>query len=975
MAKLPDVENLGERPTPQPASGTVGYSVPNGIEAPGQALAQAGSIVAAMGAHWQEKQDTTRVEDAWNKYKNAALDATVGQNGVLNKKGGDAVNGNILQATGNTLAEARQAIESTLTSDDQRRRFSERATVTDLQVKHQVLAHLAGAQQEYAKTTMMGSEAAAKSQITAVPTSPDVFKQAKDQLMMQADAYLDSQGVRDPLARTAYKEKVTDGLWKTRIDALLYDKPKLADALYRANSAEIKNPELRLQLQAQTREASIGVNGSLIAQKALDETRAAIKPSQSAERTSPEAGPAPEGQMTDTGVAVNPGARSTRNNNPGNIEKSSTKWQGEVQGDDSRFVKFATYEDGVRAMQQNLLAYQDKRGINTVEGIIGRWAPAKENGEAATTNYVKKVASALGVKPGDKIDLHDPETMQTVVKAMTAYEAGGSGSGAQRAGTPNTNGMPNATDVAAQLPIVLAKAEKLVNEEYGVDPLNPDRAYALKRVTAEVHAKLSEDVKQLNAIQHQARAQLVNAIAGISETGTPGAGGATKTAATGAQGQKITSYGQIQADPVLYRQYLMLDYPGQQAVDNLISKNMKAEDKGDAALYRQIFDDIQRDDSDPKKIVFNQQITRYPGSDRLSVDQMSKLFGFAASATSPGGRSFNQLRAAATKDVEDRFKIDLNSNMAFLLEKTTNPTLYKNWTMAWNEAVGKKIDEFVAAGQLDKIRPLFMPGTPGNVVDPAYLSTFMGKGTTTPQALATMASAAKAGTAQPIAQPPAQPKTEAEYNALPPGTVYLDPTGKQRQKPGQTPSAAGTPPLVATEAQARSPEQVPPVLQIVPPQPTMNDQGKIVDPAPPAAAAPITADDFQLVDKPTTVAGNIAAIRTAREKALKLRKEGAIGPQYDVTGPIESVAAGFATAEDRARALVSGAAYAVGGAIAQKIPTELEAVTAGFEAIKKNRKVTAADADILEQVLKYGLLPPDDEKLARGLLARLQGKK
>ena len=71
----------------------------------------------------QEKVDTTRTEDAWNQYKNFALDLTAGPKGLLNLRGGDAVNANLLQKAGTALESQRKAIEGGLANDEQRRRF------------------------------------------------------------------------------------------------------------------------------------------------------------------------------------------------------------------------------------------------------------------------------------------------------------------------------------------------------------------------------------------------------------------------------------------------------------------------------------------------------------------------------------------------------------------------------------------------------------------------------------------------------------------------------------------------------------------------------------------------------------------------------------------------------------------------------------------------------------------------------------
>lgn len=113
--------------------------------------------------------------------------------------------------------------------------------------------------------------------------------------------------------------------------------------------------------------------------------------------------------------------RGERSNNPGNIVRGSSPWEGEVSGADARFASFATPEAGIRAMGKNLLAYQDGHGINTVEGIISRWAPSTENDTGA---YVRAVSKAAGVGPRDKIDLHDPATLAGITKAIIQFENG-----------------------------------------------------------------------------------------------------------------------------------------------------------------------------------------------------------------------------------------------------------------------------------------------------------------------------------------------------------------------------------------------------------------------------------------------------------------------------------------------------------------------------------------------------------------------
>jgi hypothetical protein len=67
--------------------------------------------------------------------------------------------------------------------------------------------------------------------------------------------------------------------------------------------------------------------------------------------------------------------RGLYNNNPGNIRKSPTKWLGEVDGTDDAFETFQSPELGIRAIVRILLTYQRRHGLDTIEEMIGRWAP------------------------------------------------------------------------------------------------------------------------------------------------------------------------------------------------------------------------------------------------------------------------------------------------------------------------------------------------------------------------------------------------------------------------------------------------------------------------------------------------------------------------------------------------------------------------------------------------------------------------
>jgi hypothetical protein len=115
--------------------------------------------------------------------------------------------------------------------------------------------------------------------------------------------------------------------------------------------------------------------------------------------------------------------RGIRNHNPGNIDHNPrTKWQGlATPPSDGRFCRFVSAAFGIRALARVLITYQDQHDLDTVRGIINRWAPPVENDTAA---YVGRVAVALGVGPDDPIDVHQHAVMRPLVAAIIRHENG-----------------------------------------------------------------------------------------------------------------------------------------------------------------------------------------------------------------------------------------------------------------------------------------------------------------------------------------------------------------------------------------------------------------------------------------------------------------------------------------------------------------------------------------------------------------------
>jgi hypothetical protein len=115
-------------------------------------------------------------------------------------------------------------------------------------------------------------------------------------------------------------------------------------------------------------------------------------------------------------------ARGMRNNNPGNIESNRfTQQYGGYIGSDGRFAIFQSPEDGIRAMDRLLGVYNKKYGLNTVSGIVNRWAPPNEN---QTSRYVDFVSKETGFAPDQKIDFNSKEQRAKLIKAMIYQENG-----------------------------------------------------------------------------------------------------------------------------------------------------------------------------------------------------------------------------------------------------------------------------------------------------------------------------------------------------------------------------------------------------------------------------------------------------------------------------------------------------------------------------------------------------------------------
>ena len=104
-----------------------------------------------------------------------------------------------------------------------------------------------------------------------------------------------------------------------------------------------------------------------------------------------------------------------RNHNPGNLRSASNS-----TGTNGGFATFANDDDGLSAMARQLMLYGD-RGNNTLESVIHTYAPRSENDTRA---YIDSVSGSTGYAAQERVNLHDTETLKSVMAAMIKHENG-----------------------------------------------------------------------------------------------------------------------------------------------------------------------------------------------------------------------------------------------------------------------------------------------------------------------------------------------------------------------------------------------------------------------------------------------------------------------------------------------------------------------------------------------------------------------
>lgn len=119
-----------------------------------------------------------------------------------------------------------------------------------------------------------------------------------------------------------------------------------------------------------------------------------------------------EAELLEGSRSSKKGGSGVTDNNVGNMRPP-----GKSEG----FQQFGSVEEGLAAIDKQLKIYSERDGLNTVRGIVSKWAPSNENNTEA---LIKAMSARTGFKSDDKLDMSNPATRMIISSAIAIQEKG-----------------------------------------------------------------------------------------------------------------------------------------------------------------------------------------------------------------------------------------------------------------------------------------------------------------------------------------------------------------------------------------------------------------------------------------------------------------------------------------------------------------------------------------------------------------------
>ncbi|MBZ6385152.1 hypothetical protein [Pantoea piersonii] len=113
--------------------------------------------------------------------------------------------------------------------------------------------------------------------------------------------------------------------------------------------------------------------------------------------------------------------RGIRNNNPGNLNYAGQDGATKESGENGRFAVFGSMQDGIAALYKQIQLYFG-RGVNTIESIVRKYAPASDNNNVEA--YVGQLVKATGKRADDKLSAEDNDTVFRLIRGIINHENG-----------------------------------------------------------------------------------------------------------------------------------------------------------------------------------------------------------------------------------------------------------------------------------------------------------------------------------------------------------------------------------------------------------------------------------------------------------------------------------------------------------------------------------------------------------------------
>lgn len=105
-----------------------------------------------------------------------------------------------------------------------------------------------------------------------------------------------------------------------------------------------------------------------------------------------------------------------RLNNPGNLRYAGQA--GATRGARG-FAQFGSRQAGMDALANQLTLYSNRDHLDTISGIIRKYAPPSEND---TPTYIRQISSGMGVDPNQHLDINNPAVLSRLMTGITGKE-------------------------------------------------------------------------------------------------------------------------------------------------------------------------------------------------------------------------------------------------------------------------------------------------------------------------------------------------------------------------------------------------------------------------------------------------------------------------------------------------------------------------------------------------------------------------